>query len=87
MGLTDYEYEHVEGSIDVIADNPGLARDYDPYYAAALPPLAFKWYYVPKTYRVVYLTIDELAKTIRCYYLADARMDPNQRFAGFELNG
>ena len=84
MELNDSEYERIEHSIDVIANNPGLVRDYDPPYEAAVPPLAFKWYYVPKTYKTIYLTVDEHARTIRCYFLGDVRVDPLRRFAELE---
>ena len=85
MELGDQDYERVEASIDVIAENPGLIRDYDPYYPAALPPIDLKWYYVPKTHKVIYLSVEEAEMTIRCYFLADTRMDPRHRFDGLEI--
>lgn len=83
--LSDYDYERVEHSIDVIVDNPGLVRRYEPTYPADLPPLDFCWYYVPKTYKIIFLTVDEHERLIRCYYLVDARTDPLHRFDGLEL--
>ena len=84
MELEEYDYARVEGSIDVMAENPGLARDYDPPYPADNPPKSFKWYHVPRTYKVIYLTVDDAERVIRCYYLADARMDPLHRFDELE---
>lgn len=37
LNLPDSAYDHVEASIDILAANPGLARDYDPVYDAARP--------------------------------------------------
>ena len=37
MELPDSVYDKVEHSIDVLVDNPGLLRDYDPPYDAAMP--------------------------------------------------
>ncbi len=55
MGLSDATYGHVEDSIDVLAGNPGLARDYDPTYEAARPPASCQCYFVPRTTKVIYL--------------------------------
>ena len=55
MGLSDATYGHVEDSIDVLAGNPGLARDYDPAYEAARPPASCQFYFVPRTTKVIYL--------------------------------
>ena len=37
MELPDSAYDKVEHSIDVLVDNTGLLRDYDPPYDAAMP--------------------------------------------------
>ena len=42
MELPDSAYDKVEHSIDVLVDNPGLLRDYDPPYDAATPPVDCK---------------------------------------------
>ncbi len=66
--------------IDVILGNTGLLRDYDPPYEAAIPPVECKWYYVPSTYKVIYVTIDEPANQMRFLFLGDTREDPLHRF-------
>jgi len=65
MELPDSVYDKVEHSIDVLVDNPGLLRDYDPPYDAATPPVDCKWYYVPGTFKVLYLAADEAALQMR----------------------
>lgn len=80
MELPDSVYDKVEHSIDVLLNNPGLLRDYDPPYEASLPPVECKWYYVPGTYKVAYMTVDEKALQMRFLFLGDTREDPLHRF-------
>jgi len=80
MELPDSVYDKVDHSIDVLASNPGLLREYVPPYEAAVPPVECKWYFVPGSYKVVYLTIDEEAKQMRFLFLGDTREDPLHRF-------
>ncbi|MEE8716293.1 MAG: hypothetical protein SOI26_10300 [Coriobacteriales bacterium] len=80
MVLPDSVYERVEHSVDVVADNPGLLRVYDPPYEAAVPPLDLRWYYVPHTHKVIYLEQDEQARQLRPLFLGDTREDPRHRF-------
>lgn len=82
MALPDRVYERVEHSIDLLASQPGLARDYDPQYDADMPPIDCKWHYVPRTSKVIYFTYDEQEGVIRCFRLGDTREDPMQRFIG-----
>lgn len=80
MELSDSVYDRVEHSIDVIADNPGLLRTYDPPYEAAVPPIDLRWYYVPRTYKVIYLVLDDDERQMRMLFLGDTREDPLHRF-------
>lgn len=80
--LPDSTYNRIEHSIDVLASNPGLLREYDPPYEAAIPPVDCKWYFVPGSYKVVYLTIDEKLRQLRFLFLGDTREDPLRRFDG-----
>ena len=73
MELPDSVYDKVEHSIDMLVDNPGLLRDYDPPYEAATPPVDCKWHYVPSTYKVLYLTVDEATLQMRFLFLGDTR--------------
>lgn len=84
MGLSDVTYGHVEDSIDVLAGNPGLARDYDPAYEAAWPPASCQCYFVPRTTKVIYLLMDEDAHLLTMLYLGDTREDPRHRFDRME---
>lgn len=83
-GLAPTTYARVEESIDVLSANPGLARPYDPPYEAACPPQPCLWYAVPKTTKVLFLVADECARTIRVFFMADARMDPHRMFESLE---
>ena len=87
MELTGSVYGKVERSIDVLLDNPGLLRDYDPPYEAASPPVDCKWHYVPGTYKVLYLAVDEAASQMRFIFLGDTREDPLHRFDRMEAEG
>ena len=80
MELPDPLYERIEHSVDVILDNPGLLREYDPPYEAAIPPVECKWYYVPNTYKVIYVTTDDAVGQMRFLFLGDTREDPLHRF-------
>lgn len=84
MGLSDATYGHVEDSIDVLAGNPGLARDYDLAYEAAWPPASCQFYFVPRTTKVIYLLMDEDAHLLTMLYLGDTREDPRHRFDRME---
>lgn len=79
MELPATVYERVEHSIDVLVENPGLLRAYDPPYESSAPPVECMWYYIPDTHKVVYLTIDEDAEQLRFLYLGDTREDPLYR--------
>jgi hypothetical protein len=87
MELHDSVYDKVEHSIDVLVDNPGLLRDYDPPYDAATPPVDCKWYYVPGTFKVLYLAADEAALQMRFLFIADTREVPMRRFDRMEAGG
>ena len=39
MELPESVYEKIEHSVDILLDNPGLLRNYDPPYEAATPPV------------------------------------------------
>ena len=39
MELPESVYEKIEHSADILLDNPGLLRDYDPPYEATIPPV------------------------------------------------
>ena len=80
MELPDSVYDKIDNSIDVLASNPGLLRDYGPPYEAAVPPVECKWYFVPGSYKVVYLTVDEEEGQMRFLFLGDTREDPLHRF-------
>lgn len=54
MELPDSIYDRVEASVDVLATNLGLARDYDPTYEAARPPVPCLCYGVPRTTKVIF---------------------------------
>lgn len=84
MELPDSVYDRVEHSIDVIVDNPGLLRAYDPPYEAAAPPMDVRWYYVPRAYKVIYLALDEEGRQMRMLFLGDTREDPLHRFDRME---
>lgn len=78
--LPDAIYDRVEGSIDILASNPGLARRYDPQYEAARPPVSCRSYPVPKTTKIIYLVTDEEKRELTMLFLGDAREDPRRRF-------
>ncbi len=80
MELPEPVYNKIEHSIDILLDNPDLLRDYNPPYEAAIPPAECKWYYVPSSYKVIYLTIDDTARSMRFLFLSDTREDPLHRF-------
>lgn len=80
MALSDSVYGKVDHSIDVLSENPGLLRDYDPPYEAAVPPVDCKWYFVPGSCKVVYLTVDEGNRQMRLLFLGDTREDSLHRF-------
>ena len=82
--LPDTTYERVEGSVDVLASNPGLARQYDPQYEAARPPVPCRSYPVPRTTKVIYLVADEQLRKLTMLFLGDAREDPRRRFDSME---
>ena len=84
MGLSDATYGHVEDSIDVLAGNPGLARDYDPAYEVARSPASCQCYFVPRTTKVIYLLMDEDAHLLTMLYLGDTRENPRHRFDRME---
>ena len=39
MELPESVYEKIEHSVDILLDNPGLLRDYDPPYEATILPV------------------------------------------------
>ena len=80
MELPDRDYDRIEHSIDILATNPGLARDYDPVYEAARPPMPCLWYHVPRTAKDLYLIADEEATLLTFIFLVDARENPRHRF-------
>lgn len=80
MELPESVYDKIEHSVDILLDNPGLLRDYDPPYEAIIPPIECKWYYVPGSYKVIYLTIDDTTRSMRFLFLGDTREDPLHRF-------
>jgi hypothetical protein len=80
MELPDAVYERVEHSVDLLIENPGLLRIYDPPYEASAPPVDCMWYYIPGTHKVAYLTIDENKGQMRFLFLGDTREDPLHRF-------
>ena len=82
--LPDSLYDRVEASIDILAANPGLARDYDPSYDAARPPVPCRCRPVPRTTKVIYLLADEASRTLTMLFLGDAREDPRRRFDRME---
>ena len=84
MELPDSVYDKVDHSIDVLSDNPGLLREYDPPYEAAVPPVDCRWYYVPGTSKVLYLAVDEEANLMRFLFIGDTREDPLHRFDNME---
>lgn len=84
MELSDSVYDRVEASVDVLATNPGFARDYDPTYEAARPPVACLCYVVPRTTKVIYLVEDEGKRMLTMLFLGDAREDPRHRFDRME---
>ena len=84
MELPDPVYDKVDHSIDVLSDNPGLLREYDPPYEAAAPPVDCRWYYVPGTSKVLYLAVDEGASLMRFLFIGDTREDPLHRFDNME---
>lgn len=84
MELSDSVYDRVEHSIDVVADNPGLLRVYDPPYEAALAPIDLRWYYVPRTHKVIYLVLDDDKRQMQMLFLGDTREDPLHRFDRME---
>lgn len=86
MELPDSVYDKIDHSIGVLANNPGLLREYDPPYEAAVPPVECKWYFVPGSYKIVYLTIDEEAEQMRFLFLSDTREDPLHRFDSMAFN-
>ena len=87
MGLPDSVYDRVEHSVDVLAGNPGLLRDYDPPYEAARPPAGCKWHHVPGTTKTLYLVHDEELGQLRFLFLGDTREDPLHRFDRMEGGG
>ena len=87
MELPDSVYDKVDHSIGILADSPGLLRDYDPPYEAARPPVECKWYYVPGSCKVVYLAVDEDAGQMCFLFLGDTREDPLHRFDRMSLGG
>ena len=84
MLLPDSVYDRIEHSVDVLLDSPGLLRDYDPPYDAALPPIDCKWYFVPGTCKVLYLTVDHKAQHLKFLFIGDTRQDPMRRFDDME---
>ena len=78
--LPDATYDRVEGSVDVLASNPGLARRYNPQYEAAMPPVPCRSFPVPRTTKVIYLVADERLHELSMLFLGDAREDPRRRF-------
>jgi mRNA-degrading endonuclease RelE of RelBE toxin-antitoxin system len=80
MELPDAIYDKIEHSVDLLADNPNLLRDYDPPYAAARPPVDCKWHFVPGTFKVVYLSVNEGFEQMRFLFIGDTREDPLHRF-------
>ena len=80
MELSGSVYERAEHSIDVVLDEPGLLRDYGPSYDAAFPPVDCKWYLVPGSTKVLYLSIEYATRQMRFLYLGDTREDPLHRF-------
>lgn len=86
MELPDPIYDRVEHSIDIIISNPGLARNYDPSYEAAFPPIECKWYLVPNSHKVLYLTINPDMKQIQFLFVGDTREDPLHRFDYMEFD-
>ncbi len=80
MGLSSYDQNRIETSIDILLENPRLAREYEPYYPSSKPPFDLRCYYVPRTHKLLFLTIGETDKTLRFYFIADTRMDPLHRF-------
>ena len=84
IDLPDSVYDRVEASIDILATNPGLAREYDPSYEAARPPMPCRCYPVPRTMKVIYLVTDEGSRTLTMLFLGDAREDPRRRFDRME---
>ena len=82
--LPDATYDRVEGSVDILASNPGLARRYDPHYEAARPPVPCRSYPVPRTTKVIYLVTDEERRKLTMLFLGDAREDPRRRFERME---
>lgn len=84
MELPDSVYDKIDHSIEVLADNPGLLREYDPPYEAATPPVECKWYFVPGTYKVLYLAVDEETRRMLFLFIGDTREDPLHRFDNME---
>lgn len=84
MELPESVYDRVEASVDVLATNPGLARDYDPTYEAACPPVPCLCYGVPRTTKIIYLVADEDERMLTMLFLGDAREDPRHRFDRME---
>ena len=82
--LPDAIYNRVEGSIDILVSNPGLARRYDPQYEASRPPVPCRSYPVPRTTKVIYLVADEERRELTMLFLGDAREDPRRRFYHME---
>ena len=82
--LPNAVYERVEGSVDALASNPGLARLYNPQYEAAQPPVPCRSYPVPRTTKVTYLVMDEKEHELTMLFLGDAREDPRRRFDRME---
>lgn len=82
--LPNSTYDRVEGSINVLVANPGPAREYDPAYEAARPPVPCRCYPVPRTTKVIYLVADEEKHALTMLFLGDAREDPRRRFGRME---
>jgi hypothetical protein len=80
LELSDTEFSKVSASMNTLACFPGLAKSYVPYYEATLPPENWLYYVVPKTSKVLFLSIDETQMTIEFYSIVDARSDPANRF-------
>lgn len=80
MELPDSAYDKVEHSIGVLAYNRGLLREYRPPYEADYPPVECEWYFIPNSYKVLYVTVDDDVQQMRFLFISDTREDPRHRF-------
>lgn len=79
-------FSKIERSLALIKQFPGLGRLYEPTFGETLPPRACRMLTVGKTTKVIYYQVDEIACSIRVYWIGDTRSDPMTRFLGLHLN-